>query len=1147
MKIIQSSDYRIYVDDVRVDPYVKHWTASCGLRASDATATFTMYRTKKLEQWKGYLAQVRIFARNIFSGKFGIIFEGEIVNRGWGDQRSDVGEIVFSCKGFYHWLDIPIPLLIGDEDTFNYIQRFRYEAQNINIDEVTKFWLNREEMLMKDLNLQQVVDKLFELMNSGYYLYDDSTFAWASLKNRFKIMGDIIPEFRSQGYLDAFTFVRSTQIDSFYVYLNQILTQMMFEFYQDRDGSLRIKNPSWSDDILKAHVFDEAVVLNASGFNDWANEPTRVLVVGGESDISKYTAKQIGSDGTLVVPMGLYIGLPGQGQYFSQNIELQLQRYGDANNYDGSTDTDGDGNSDFYDDISSNYKITGDFGEKRSNSTHAGTDYAMKYVPLNSLGVDGEVTLARYGSATAGNWVIIKQTIGGQRYDFVYMHLSEINVKVGEKVKGGQKIGVTGNTGDSSGPHLHLELWIGERRASGSRAIDPHKFLQEKKKAADTGTSPTTKTEDNGKSASGTDLVTQLRNTDLKKPASIPTATQLNEIINKRAKRNSPMYNMGEAFVNAAKESGLNPVALIAFAGWESGWGSNTITNNGKYNFYSIGAIDSNPVGGAYRFDSPSNGIVAGAVWIRRNYYDRGQTSLYKMRNSKSGTHNYASDPNWDKGIAGVWSAFSNVAGTDSSASTTTTTAGSNPNASTGGYSIVTKPLPTTPSVTLPSQIKDFKPVPVDYSGFTIQTVMKYMIPFTAGSYKDYIVKRPNEVSVNLICFIIEKMSNWREKYSSNSRYGLMGLPKAYIVDKLGGATSKAYDPETNIHHATLLFSNGYKRYSNKVTFGLASLYLGDISKLEPYIQEAGAEDFSKARNYMPDDVVSFVDSVINSFCQFFGGNYIKGDPHVPISNGKPGGGVDANNDDVKDYESSYKPIMSDEERLYKVNLKVSEQLLIRYDTPTGNGGNMNADNLVQRYAKYMMQLYRAESHGVTVSLSTCMPFIRPGWNAWLEPTRRNAVFYITGVSHQGSYGNGAYSTVTGGFVRDPKSYDDIEANIFVGETSVLASDFGEVVKKADMGALTSELSAIHSQSDEIIGDARKIPTLSKIYSSAVGAETNYTTTWNNEFTSNEIDSKIKTLYSSAPAVVKKRRNNFEQIINEAADFYTKILLKTSY
>jgi murein DD-endopeptidase MepM/ murein hydrolase activator NlpD len=53
----------------------------------------------------------------------------------------------------------------------------------------------------------------------------------------------------------------------------------------------------------------------------------------------------------------------------------------------------------------------------------------------------------------------------------VYGHLSAINVRTGEQVRGGQVIGLSGRSGNVTGPHLHFEIW------RHGREVDPVPFL----------------------------------------------------------------------------------------------------------------------------------------------------------------------------------------------------------------------------------------------------------------------------------------------------------------------------------------------------------------------------------------------------------------------------------------------------------------------------------------------------------------------------------------------------------------------------------------------------------------------------------------------------------------------------------------------
>ncbi len=90
----------------------------------------------------------------------------------------------------------------------------------------------------------------------------------------------------------------------------------------------------------------------------------------------------------------------------------------------------------------------------RGYEFHTGIDIDAPYGAPVVATADGVVELAGY-YGDYGKAVVISHPSG---YSTLYGHLSEIKVKVGERVKAGQIIGSVGSTGRSTGPHLHYEV-----------------------------------------------------------------------------------------------------------------------------------------------------------------------------------------------------------------------------------------------------------------------------------------------------------------------------------------------------------------------------------------------------------------------------------------------------------------------------------------------------------------------------------------------------------------------------------------------------------------------------------------------------------------------------------------------------------------
>lgn len=142
------------------------------------------------------------------------------------------------------------------------------------------------------------------------------------------------------------------------------------------------------------------------------------------------------------------------------------------------------------------------------------------------------------------------------------------------------------------------------------------------------------------------------QNSDLSNKSVYVTTEDMNNIIRHfDPSGTSPFQGQGNVFIEASKQSGLDPIYIFAHASWESDYGRSYLARD-RGNYFGINAIDANPNAAHHMGNTMYDGIVNGAVWISKNYYQEGQTSLNSMI---YGHKRYAKAADkWIRGVNGI-------------------------------------------------------------------------------------------------------------------------------------------------------------------------------------------------------------------------------------------------------------------------------------------------------------------------------------------------------------------------------------------------------------------------------------------------------------------------------------------------------------
>jgi murein DD-endopeptidase MepM/ murein hydrolase activator NlpD len=113
------------------------------------------------------------------------------------------------------------------------------------------------------------------------------------------------------------------------------------------------------------------------------------------------------------------------------------------------------------------------FGAGRIGHTHQGQDVTGDEGTPIVCPVSGTITYTSYQADGAGYYFVLRGSADNRDYVFMHLVKGSLQVKEGDTVKAGQPCAQLGNTGHSTGPHLHFEIWVGGWYEKGGHPIDP--------------------------------------------------------------------------------------------------------------------------------------------------------------------------------------------------------------------------------------------------------------------------------------------------------------------------------------------------------------------------------------------------------------------------------------------------------------------------------------------------------------------------------------------------------------------------------------------------------------------------------------------------------------------------------------------------
>lgn len=233
----------------------------------------------------------------------------------------------------------------------------------------------------------------------------------------------------------------------------------------------QLRNIMWEMNAVSSSTRTESHEVEVTEVDEDGNETTHTETVTEtilEITITHKTQEEIARQYNFNPRQNEYLALMSEPENQSLWAEL-LGGYTSGGGQIVNPNTDWVGTSIFQWPLPQSYMITSWFGYREDPFTgeiayHSGTDIAAPEGTPILAAADGTVTIANAIDSWGGGYGYHIKVKHNDTYDTLYAHCSSICVTAGQKVKQGEVIGYVGTTGNSTGNHLHFEVWQnGER------------------------------------------------------------------------------------------------------------------------------------------------------------------------------------------------------------------------------------------------------------------------------------------------------------------------------------------------------------------------------------------------------------------------------------------------------------------------------------------------------------------------------------------------------------------------------------------------------------------------------------------------------------------------------------------------------------